>query len=275
VFTLTLPPQPPQRSGPKTPATRPPSDWELMRRHLRGEDVKQTTPPPAPRQPDLTEALLKLLADNGQHFGQLGAKETLTIAVTFRSGGGTGVAFTGGSGAPGSSAPLILTDGSPSIATFDPKKTDSKAGNTARDLELLADLQLKQNKVNEAVLLYHKAVDLNPGKQQLGGLYSKLARAYLTLEEQTKDAKHRDEVVQKAMAFLKKMQDYHAAEETKTTAAPKAVPLPSRLIVSAPKESLHAYAAGAITFEQFRQAATVEWLHFPAEDGKTAPKAGK
>src|SRR5207248_1809908 len=57
VFTLTLPQLPPQPSAPK-PTAKPLSDWERIRKQLRGEDAREPTPT-TPKQPDLVETLLK------------------------------------------------------------------------------------------------------------------------------------------------------------------------------------------------------------------------
>jgi hypothetical protein len=61
------------------------SDWERARSDLRGEarEVKGKTAGPEPI--SLTDALLKVLAENGRHFSQLGGEECLTIAVTLRT----------------------------------------------------------------------------------------------------------------------------------------------------------------------------------------------
>ena len=65
------------------------------------------------------------------------------------------------------------------------------------------------------------------------------------------------------------MQAKAKEEKTKPALVSKATPLPSRLLVSASKQLLDAVAAGKISFEEFRQAATVEWQHFPIAEGKT------
>jgi hypothetical protein len=278
VFTLALAPAAAQPAQPpKGSHGKPLSEWELMRKHLRGEDVKQTAQP-APKHPDLAEALLKLLADNGHNFTGLAPQESLTVAVTFRPvigkpGMGGARAFSPAFDFDGDGiVPLILTDGSASLQGGTGKKAETKDQSTSRDLELLADLQLKQGKSEEAIKLLLKAVELNPGPVHQIVLYRKLAKAFLALEEQARDATQRDLAVQKALHYLKQVQDAEAAQTKPPQPAAKATPLPSRLLVSATKQQLDAVAAGKLTFDEFRLVAQVQWLHFPEAEGKTKPK---
>jgi tetratricopeptide (TPR) repeat protein len=97
VYTVTLPPPPRVVSpeGKKAPA-KPLSDWERTRRQVRG-----STHEPAANEASqvddsihvedgrlwVTEAFLKLLAENGQHFSLLPENETLTVVITFRDTG--------------------------------------------------------------------------------------------------------------------------------------------------------------------------------------------
>ena len=126
---------------------------------------------------------------------------------------------------------------------------------TATDYELLADLQLKQGRVAEAIAGYKRAVDLAPGSRELVGLYRKLAQAYLAREQ---DAKARD-AIERGMQFLAAMQKEPAPRPQPTGMA---AALPSQqLIISVPKSLLDRVAAGQIGFPQFRDAAHVELRH--------------
>ena len=241
VFTLTLPPGLPRRQPPdlKLPPAKLLSDWERMCMQSRGEEPKKIPPVLPSRQPDLDEVLLKIMADNGRHFSQLGAKEKLTIAVTFRSGSNDAQVRHSAVATP------KVWDISPSLGT--PKSASygsntSKGikpyfdadGNKIKDLELLADLQLKQFKVDEAIQGYLKAVALNPGRLHLSALYSKLARAYLIQEEQAKTTEQRNQAIEKGLLYLKRMQgpcvNRRGATANPTRTPParaKAAPAPS------------------------------------------------
>src|SRR5262249_26208432 len=148
----TLPPPPPPTTQPKTQTVKPLSDWEATRKQLRGEEVKQARAPAA-KQPDLAEALLKLLADNGHNFS-LAPQEAVTVAVVFRAATPTktGNALYWEMGHTfGSNYPVPFQGTKPPAPA---PKTGAKETNPGKDLELLADLQLKQNKAEEAVVLY-------------------------------------------------------------------------------------------------------------------------
>jgi hypothetical protein len=84
LYTMTLPPQPhPVKPPPAKPAAKPLSDWERVRKELRGDKADEPAPTPAVP-PSLADLILHVLARNGQHFSQLSAKERITVVVTFR-----------------------------------------------------------------------------------------------------------------------------------------------------------------------------------------------
>ncbi len=86
VYTATLPPPPSDpTAGSKADARNkaPLDPWERTRMELHG----QTPEPEAkavPAHPSLSEVILKVLAENGRHFGGLQDGERITVAVTFR-----------------------------------------------------------------------------------------------------------------------------------------------------------------------------------------------
>lgn len=88
VYTATLPPPPSDpTAGSKADARNkaPLDPWERTRMELHG----QTPEPEAkavPAHPSLSEVILKVLAENGRHFGGLQDGERITVAVTFREG---------------------------------------------------------------------------------------------------------------------------------------------------------------------------------------------
>ncbi len=57
------------------------SEWESVRRQVRNEKEKPKKPE-ASKPPSLSDVLLKVLAENGHHFSQLGENESLTIVLT-------------------------------------------------------------------------------------------------------------------------------------------------------------------------------------------------
>ena len=263
-----------------------PSLWEQTRREVRG--IKDEQKPPVSKKKELEvcgpgtvgEAVLKTLAENGHHFSHLAENESLTVVITFR--GGEEPRST--KSAPSSAAEKRLATPNPvDRANLDPEKvrtgsqdpekvgTASPTGqspsanlSSARDYELLGDLHLKQGRFEDAVKAFQKAIDQKPDAKQMAAIYRKLAQVYLNLE---KDAQAQ-EAVQKAVEWLKKQQ-----QAAKTPQPAEPVPaLPAKLIISARKKLLDQAGAGKISFEEFKKAATVEYLTFPPPAAKTTEK---
>src|ERR1051326_7649644 len=85
VFTMTLPPTDGNVTGvAPAPDKKPTTDWDRMRKQVRGEKPAEDGKNPAPPQRSLSEIILHVLADNGSHFGDLGDSESITVVVTFR-----------------------------------------------------------------------------------------------------------------------------------------------------------------------------------------------
>src|SRR5205807_3120108 len=99
VYTLTLPP--PRRSprvATKETLSKPLTDWERALRSVRGDQPTPQKSEPVKEPSErgvfaelekggylgLTEAILRVLAENGHHFSQLAPDEKITVAVTFR-----------------------------------------------------------------------------------------------------------------------------------------------------------------------------------------------
>ncbi len=265
VYTVTLPPPARDpRPAPAPAATKQASDWERVRKQVRGE---KTEPVAAqqPSEPPLADAILKLLADNGHHFTQLGEQESLTVVVTFRPGENSASAsgwsensFWIDFGFP------VNVDVSKSMynanATAD--KGTSTPPSSARDYELLGDLHEKQGRIAEALAAYQKAVELVPDPKTAAALYRKLARAWLAQANEA-DAAANQKAVARALDYLKRLQETQA--KAVSPSAPAPVPLPAKLTISAPKKLLDLAGSGKITLEEFKKAATVEYLTFPAE----------
>jgi hypothetical protein len=84
VYSIVLPPPKPE---PASPAPSPPptqSEWDRVRKQIRGE--KSTPPPPLPKakEPSVPDVVLEVLAKNGFHFSQLGDQESITVSILFR-----------------------------------------------------------------------------------------------------------------------------------------------------------------------------------------------
>lgn len=221
------------------------SEWESIRRQVRNEKEKPKKPE-ASKQPSLSDVLLKVLAENGHHFSQLGENESLTIIITVHD----------------ANAPLP-----PAKSGEGSAKTESKLSNTSggsdlqsqvRDLELLGELHLKQGKYNEAIEALHKAMVMTKSPKRNAELCRKLAQCYL-MRQDPADFRNARATLEEALALMEK------DKEAKNEPAPAAKPapaLPVKLIISAPKKLLDQAKEGKIAFEEFRRQAHVETLRF-------------
>jgi hypothetical protein len=284
IYTITLPPLPKDPHAPlRESQAKPVSDWERVRKQLHGEKVPQPAAVP-PVQPTLTQVLLKTLADNGRHFTQLGPKESLTIVVTFRGDGTSATSttladFIGAtakspavSSGPAGVADALAKALSPGQPVFPGSgKPDSATGaalsallavrdnpSSVQDYELMADLLVKQGRIDVAIKAYRTALELKPTADQHVRLYRKLAQAYLLRQQ---DAQARD-AIEKGLQYLnqKKAQKQPATSATTTNIG---AALPTQLIISASKELLERVGAGKISFDEFRRQAHVEQRTFP------------
>jgi tetratricopeptide (TPR) repeat protein len=143
----------------------------------------------------------------------------------------------------------------------------------ARKLALLAELHAKQGQPQQALETYRKALELYA---KAGG--SELRTELEVLELRTKLARVLVELGRTDEA--RKVLEDAAVSVPRTakagTTAPAAgtvreVPLPARLIITVPKKALE--QAGKVPFEEFRKAASIEYLTFSrsAEPAKTEP----
>ncbi|HTU21599.1 MAG TPA: tetratricopeptide repeat protein [Gemmataceae bacterium] len=241
VYTATLPSlQPAEQAGKidweiELKIPRPGSEWESVRRQLRNEK-EEPKKPEATKPPALTDVLLKVLAENGHHFSQLGENESLTIVLTVRG-----------------------ANPSPTARTSENETKEERfplpASSKVRDLELLGDLHMKQEHYGQARDAFRQAMELKPGRDKTAALARKLAQAYLLLGniEEARGA------LNQALALIKD------AADKKDKPAPRAKPsseLPVKLIISAPKKLLDQVKEGKITFEEFLAKAHVETLRF-------------
>ncbi len=330
------------------PAPKPLSQWERVRKELRGEKVEGEAKASPSREETLADAILKVLADNGHHFSDLAENERISVALTLRASFwdqncakchaepvGVGVAdhwkrsnmgpIMGGAGmgpkgmAGGGMGPLMrqkmpefelrwtggqaskpsgAKPGTAELVSPEVQKLQEEAQNQA----LLGDLHLKQERYKDAVAAYRKAVDayqkavdtkrLKEEDLRLQGIlpapdtksdlkdaerYLKLGQAYQAAGQEQELRGVLQKVREAAQALEKSAQA--AQEGTKpsggTSKERASVLLPSKLILSAPKKLMDQMAAGKISLDDFKKAASVEYVSFPHAKQKCAPKAGE
>jgi hypothetical protein len=305
VFNLVLPHQPKAKPKETKPAVKPVSEWDRIRKEMHGEKVQPEAKPARPSELTLTERLLRILADNGHHFSQLGDKENITIVVTFREapsaamggfqsigmdvtdqGAGSllfGVGINSDAGLTGSineageggTQPIQQQEGESSRAggkgigqPSEQKPGDNAAGvksgqpaSSAKDNILLGDLLMKQGNYDEAKEAYHIALKILSGDKdnpQTLNLLQKLAQVYVANGQYEEAKKLLDDIV--------KHKNVAAKNPKKET--PKPTPLPSKLIITAPKALLDQVGSSRIDFEAFTKAVSVEYENFTAVENK-------
>lgn len=259
VYTVTLPlaKRHPTAAGETNAAPRPISDWERTRGELRGKPLKEDAV--AEKGPVLADVVLKMLADNGRHFSQVSENESLTVIITFRrlaiDGSQSNVDLLGQK----LSGFLDLQVGDQEdVSETAMKLTDYWAGRQlpASDQEVLGDLHMKQGKRQDAFQAYAKALKQDPNRE---ALLLKLAQARLA-----------EGHIDQAEELLKKIRELRAKATgaAESRGAPAPAILPAKLTVSATKKLLDQVGAGKISFEEFKKAATVEYLTFPPPSEK-------
>ena len=139
---------------------------------------------------------------------------------------------------------------------------DSTEKSSPEDYELLGDLHLKQGQGLEALRAYQQALAKSPDAQHAAAMYLKLAQLYLTVQKDEAEARQAMEHARELLAQAAPAAEKLASKPTPS--AELAQPLPSRLIISAPKRLLDQVSAGKMTLEDFKKKATVERLSFGA-----------
>ncbi|HEV3085420.1 MAG TPA: tetratricopeptide repeat protein, partial [Gemmataceae bacterium] len=161
----------------------------------------------------------------------------------------------------------------------------------AQNLMLLGDLNMKQGRYKEAAAAYQKALDDHrqsnrvpvfnwasllqngeDGRSKLRGeiaaveLASKFAQAALAAGNADDALKALEEVAQYSnrLERISKIwkEEVRPNQGNKPSAKTAPLPLPAKLIITAPKRLLDQVGAGKITFEEFKKAAKVEYLNF-------------
>jgi hypothetical protein len=302
VFTVTLPAVgDPRPTGPKA-APAAVNDWDRIRKELNGEKV-DAAPPAAAQPPSVGDVILRVLAENGQHFRHLDPNERLTVAVTFRGHwpagvrhhtgandpagqnvniiGGTLTLGTGtGTGTFNAANPVTVAQQPANAATSQipsfPSLSDPNQPRTARDYELLGDLHLRQQRYDQALDALRRAIEQletglkhDPAAANREESFKRLAGLYAKLAQALLAAGKVDE----ARALLDRTRRIHVDPtgtenpSTKTT-KPEPARLPARLIISARKSLLDAVGSGKMDFETFRKQASVDYLTFGDDKSK-------
>jgi tetratricopeptide (TPR) repeat protein len=274
VYTLTLPPtaRDPRPQAPNPPP-KPLTDWDRIRREVRQEKPAAPEANKQTKEPTLGDLVLKLLADNGKHFSQLKPEESLTVAITFRAP--RAVQITDGTPIlldsylrphQGAGTELAVQQ---SAQKSEGKNDTSKQSNpktspasTLQDYMLLADLHMKQNKAEEAINAYLKALEMKPDSKEQVTILQQLQRAY----RQAKKEPEARLTEQKLKEYMSKMEEAQIKQwMQQLTQDAKPTPLPGKLVISATKKQLDDVGSGKMSFEDFKKAASVEFVTFPAE----------
>lgn len=247
----------PNRAQPKL------SDWEKARRDVRGEKTEsqpsnassfrmQSNCAPG----NLTEKILKVVAENGHNFKQLSGAENITVVITFAP--------------PRAEA----------IDSYHRKAAAPPTLRVAEEKATLGDLHLKQQKNAEAISSYAEAIKqlesgplsfaadtnydrvqqyLEDAQKLLRGSYTKQAQALLALGK-TSEAR---EALTKAESVTIKINVNNLAP------APKVSPnQPAKLLITVSKKALDQHHEGKLPLEQLRKDAEVQTINLPVADKK-------
>ncbi len=298
VFTMTVP-QHFQRpvGGPDKPAQKQLTEWERIRKELRGEKVEPVKHEDA-TQSSIADAVLKVLADNGKNLTRLPAEENVTVAITLlrvpacischanvggagASGGPMGPGMGHGMmpGAPGMGRPGLGgsgpggmpgvpgagssggSGGGPGLGGAGPGEASGALADF-RKYALMGDLALKQSDFPQAVEQYRKAagVRIAPGDPAIALEYLEVAtRLARALMAQGKTAEA-DKAVQSLRNLADSLKDRQNPEKPAQTKPD--VALPAKLMITVPKKLLDLVGGGKVSFDEFRKGASVEYLTF-------------
>jgi hypothetical protein len=295
VYTILLPP-PKHEPKPSPPPAPSPSEWDRVRKQIRGESSPSSpAQPPKSREPSVEDIVLEVLAKNGHHFFQLADNYSLTLSIIFRpeeqprrgrltygqtiplhdinSPADALSALNGDFDVEVSSDPVDpgpQTGGKGSTGSGEKKKPDGESGRGSgrdpdqgsSDYELLGDLHLKQGQGVDALRAYQQALAKSPDSQHAAAMYLKMAQLYLTVQHDETEARQAMDHARELLAQAPNPAPL--AEKSAGKATTAASPLPSRLIITAPKRLLDRVGAGKMSLEEFKNAVTVERLTFSA-----------
>jgi hypothetical protein len=282
---------------------QPPSQWERIRKEMHGEKVEAEKEGQR-KVPPLSEVVLKALAENGKHFTQLPENEQVTVGLTLfqsqscvlchvnpwqdrRIQASYGLSpMPQYLGDPFNAAQPNPTAGgiTATSSTSGPPGTSSPSGLSQERIEahrqlLTGDLHAKQNQMQNAIELYEKAWvtyrKLLDEERKAGGATSDL-QLNLEVAEllgklgQCYRAQGDSEKARRIVTYLAGVGQKTGLVDSPPPAG--ASPLPAKLIVSASKKLLDQVGAGKMSFDEFKKAATVQYLDFAAKTDKEPAK---
>lgn len=284
--TLPIPPSEPRAESPK-PAAQPLSQWERTRKELRGEKVETVVKNQDKKTESLTDALLKILAENGRHFSQLAESENVTVAVTFRGNqactlchapqgaqplapsGGKGKTPSTGTNQPAGPAdpaakgnnklPNVNQPASSDKVSFNEEfkaYTQAVTKQEGQSYSLLGDLHLKQGKAAEAITAFETALKQSTDPKEKAQLYTKIAQAFLLLDKKEQAVKALQQSTDLTVQALRGRRS-----DSQVAAAPS-MTLPAKLVLSVPKKLLDQVGAGKISFEDFKKLVSQSYSSF-------------
>ncbi len=303
VFTATLPwdGRNPVAQSP-TSEPKPPSEWDRVRKELRGEKVE-----PAPSKghagASLADIVLKVLADNGRHFSQLGENERVAVAITLRPDGADDrdsvwLDF-GQPGPKGENLKALARDPvtgtlyAPVPSRFadvdvDKRPEDENATRTqAANMVHLGDQRVKQERLREAAAPYQAAItgyaeliekrrkaaatprELMDDLSALTVARSKLASVLFALK--------RDQEARQLLAQVARDYEFINGKAAPAPPQPAAKKTQTgKLIVSAPKRLLDQVGTGKLSPEEFRKQVALDFYSWDTPGKAPAkPAAGK
>lgn len=197
----------------------------------------------------------------GSGMGMSGGPGGSTSGMGLDSGGpGGGISGGGEGGFPGGGSGGFSGSGGgfPGAAP---------ASGQGKDLELLADMQFKQGKREEAIRSYQKSLfSKSDSDSSRARIYRKLGQAYAAIAATEKNQEKYADAAKQAVEWLQKSNSITAKNASKD--APS-ITLPDRLIISVAKEVMDDFHSGKLSNEQLRSAASIQWLRFSNEGDTT------
>jgi hypothetical protein len=157
----------------------------------------------------------------------------------------------------------------------DPRAAEPDWVVTAREAILLSALHLKQGKLKDAEATWDKVQPALATLEKKNAFTPGEAALVLLAVEQL----HKLAIAQADAGATDKSRKYLAQSRTLTEKATtlaelkkqqpvaRSGALPAKLVITVAKKDLDAAGAGKMTFDEFRKAASVEYLTFPAKSG--------
>jgi hypothetical protein len=274
-----------EKPEPKKPKSNP-SLADLLLKTL-AENGKHMTQLPDAESITVAVTLAPMQSCTACHANPWSATDLPIMGSMFRgttSIGNTGSTSLGTTGTTsslgGSKTSSTGTSGSGSSTTTAQEKflrDLSDQHSEAKKTVLVGDLHLKQKQYHEATVAFQKA------SESFANILEKIRKASLDLtgtlpppnavveldllESRTKLAQAlvgegKQDEARKILSAIATQAQRGAQGEPAKPAEKPGIALPSKLIVTVSKKSLEAVGSGKMSFEEFRKAATVEYLNF-------------